>query len=223
MDDGDRRVATRLFDTSHMNIRPGLFGPLLKDAVYVAPRIESAVAKGFRARTPGCNSSKKLSGLSIPNFGLCGGFPNKGRRFGPDERSVNNIISEPKCASIILDESLYLMPCQVMAARKDGNPPGRILLRVTSGQRCGAKTMGSKGDRPGETSNPPYSITMNRLRAGQKIICHFRIPSSGRLHSLLNLKVLKIVHYSCGFELSDRTNPAQIRARTLSIYFLPSP
>ena len=30
---------------------------------------------------------------------------------------------------------------------------------------------------------------------------------ASRLHPLLNLKVLEIVHYSCGFELSDRTNP----------------
>ncbi len=49
---------------------------------------------------------------------------------------MDDIISAVKCASIILDESLYLMPCQMTAARKDGNPPGRILilLRVTSGQ-----------------------------------------------------------------------------------------
>jgi len=31
------------------------------------------------------------------------------------------------------------MPCQATAARKDGNPPGRILLRVTSDQRSGVK------------------------------------------------------------------------------------
>jgi hypothetical protein len=31
------------------------------------------------------------------------------------------------------------MPCQVMAARKDGNPPGRILLRVASDQRQASK------------------------------------------------------------------------------------
>ena len=31
------------------------------------------------------------------------------------------------------------MPCQVTAARKGGNPPGRILLEVTSGQRSGVK------------------------------------------------------------------------------------
>ena len=44
------------------------------------------------------------------------------------------------------------------------------------------------------------------IRAWQKITCHFHIPSSGHLHPILNLKVLEIVHYSCGFELSDRTN-----------------
>jgi hypothetical protein len=55
---------------------------------------------------------------------------------------VDDIISALKCASIILDEPLYLMPCQVTAARKDGNPPGRILLRVTSGQWSGVRAIG---------------------------------------------------------------------------------
>jgi len=44
------------------------------------------------------------------------------------------------------------------------------------------------------------------FRAWQKITCHFRIPSSGHLHPIFNPKVLKIAHYSCGFELSDRTS-----------------
>jgi hypothetical protein len=52
---------------------------------------------------------------------------------------VDDIISALKCASSILDQSLNILPCQVTAARKDGNPPGRILLHVTSDQRSGVK------------------------------------------------------------------------------------
>jgi len=84
------------------------------------------------------------------------------------DRWTDDIISALKCASIILDESPYLMPCQVMAARKDGNPPGQILLRVTNDQRSGAKTLGSKGDRPGETSNPPSRLLRRKIRRKQK-------------------------------------------------------
>jgi hypothetical protein len=76
---------------------------------------------------------------------------------------MDDIISAVKSASIILDESLYLMPCQVTAARKGGNPPGRILLEVTSGQRTGVKTLGSKGGRPGETSNPPSGLRRRKI------------------------------------------------------------
>ena len=55
---------------------------------------------------------------------------------------MDDIISALKCASIILAEPMYLMPCQVTAARKNGNPPGWILLRVTSGQWSGVGAIG---------------------------------------------------------------------------------
>ena len=51
-----------------------------------------------------------------------------------------------------------------------------------------------------------FSHRKSWIRAWQKITCHFRIPSSGHLHPILNPKVLEIAHYFCGFELSDRTN-----------------
>jgi len=76
---------------------------------------------------------------------------------------VDNIISALKCASIILDQSLDILPCQMTGARKDGNLPGRILLHVTSDQRSGAKTLGLKGDRPGETSNPPSGLRRRKM------------------------------------------------------------
>ena len=45
---------------------------------------------------------------------------------------------------------------------------------------------------------------LNRLRARSKITWHFYIPTSPYLSSIFIRKILKIVHYSCGFAQSDQ-------------------
>ena len=97
-------------------------------------------------------------------------------------------------------------------------------LAFVAATRLGQKTwmlpdivleMAERGSIPVEVTEgilnvirPRYRVGVIEHRAWQKITCHFHIPSSGHLHPILNLKVLEIVHYSCGFELSDRTNLA---------------
>jgi len=81
------------------------------------------------------------------------------------EHPLDDIISALKCASIISDESLYLMPCQLTTAQKDGNPPGRILLRVTVGLAFSHRF---RVYHPGETSNPPSGLSCQKIRKKQE-------------------------------------------------------